>query len=343
MIAKFKKIKRPLIITEISGNHNGSKKSFLNHIISAANNGADMIKIQTYEPQDITLKKFDQNFKIKNGTWKGEYLWDLYTKAHTPYKWHKDAFKLANKLKIPIFSSPFSKRAVDFLEKLNVKLYKIASFEITDLELIEYIAKKNKPIIISTGMANLTEIKRAIKCIKKYNNNITILYCVSGYPSKEKDVNLNTLKKFKKLFRKFKIGLSDHTDDIYSSFAATALGVSIIEKHFIVSKKIKSADNKFSINPDQLKELKKGVNKIYSSLGKEKIGIKKIEKTSIKLRRSIFAIKSIKKGEKFSSKNIANFRPKIGVGSEHYKKLIGKISKKNILKFSPIYKNSFYN
>ena len=158
MIAKFKKIKRPLIITEISGNHNGSKKSFLNHIVSAAKNGADMIKIQTYEPQDITLKKFDRNFKIK---------------------WHKDAFKLANRLKIPIFSSPFSKRAVDFLEKLNVKLYKIASFEITDLDLIEYIAKKKKPIIISTGMANLAEIKKTIKCIKKYNNKITILYYIN--------------------------------------------------------------------------------------------------------------------------------------------------------------------
>mgnify|MGYP001269849602 CR=1 FL=1 len=216
MIAKFKKIKRPLIITEISGNHNGSKKSFLEHIKVAAKNGADMIKIQTYEPRDITLKKFDKNFKIQSGTWKGQYLWELYKKAHTPFSWHKDAFKLARKLKIPIFSSPFSKRAVDLLERLNVKLYKIASFEITDLELVEYIAKKKKPVIISTGMASLAEIKRAINCIKKYNNKITILYCVSGYPSKEEDINLNTLKKFKKLFKKNKIGLSDHTNDIYT-------------------------------------------------------------------------------------------------------------------------------
>lgn len=343
MIAKFKKIKRPLIITEISGNHNGSKKSFLNHIKSAAKNGADMIKIQTYEPQDITLKKFDKNFKIINGTWKGQYLWDLYTKAHTPFKWHEDAFKLANKLKIPIFSSPFSKRSVDLLEKLKVKLYKIASFEITDLDLIEYIAKKKKPIIISTGMANLIEIKRAIKCIKKYNSNITILYCVSGYPSDEKDINLNTLKKFRKLFKNFKIGLSDHTSDIYSSFAATTFGISVIEKHFITSKKIKSADNKFSINPDQLKEMRKGIDKIYISLGKEKIGLKKVEKTSIKLRRSIFAIKDIKKGERFSRKNIANFRPKVGLGSEHFKKILGKISKKKINRLSPIYRSFFYN
>tara|TARA_E500000178_G_scaffold133871_1_gene133847 strand:- start:2891 stop:3919 length:1029 start_codon:yes stop_codon:yes gene_type:complete len=341
VIAKFKKIGRPLIITEISGNHNGSKKSFLKHIKIAAKSGADMIKIQSYEPQDITLKKFDKNFRIKNGTWKGAYLWDLYKRAHTPFKWHKDAFKLARQLNIPIFSSPFSKRAVDLLEKFKVKLYKIASFEITDLELIEYIAKKKKPIIISTGMASLSEIKRAVSCIKKYNNKITILYCVSGYPSNEKDVNLNTIKKFKKIFNKYNIGLSDHTNNIYSSFAATTLGVSLIEKHFIISKKIKSADNKFSIDPNQLKEMRKGIEKIYLSLGKEKIGLKKVERISIKLRRSIFAIKDIKKGEKFSKENIGNFRPKIGVGAEQFKKIVGKICKKNIVKYSPIYKNSF--
>lgn len=341
MIAKFKKIKRPLIITEISGNHNGNKKSFLNHIKIAAKNGADMIKIQTYEPEDITLKRFDKNFRINKGVWKGQYLWNLYEKAHTPFKWHKDAFKLANKLKIPIFSSPFSKRAVDLLEKLNVKLYKISSFEITDLELIQYIAKKKKPIIISTGMASLSEIKNAIKCIRRYNKKLTILYCVSGYPSTEKDVNLNTLKKFKKLFSSYNIGLSDHTDNIYTAFAATALGVSLIEKHFIISKKIKSADNEFSIDPMQLKEMKKGIIKIHSSLGKAKIGPKKIEKTSIKLRRSIFATKNIKKGEKFTRDNIANYRPKVGVGSEKFLKVIGKKSNRNISKFSPIYNNFF--
>ncbi len=341
MITKFKKLKRPIIITEISGNHNGSKKSFLSHIKIAAKNGADIIKIQTYEPEDITLKKFDKSFKIKKGTWKGQYLWDLYKKAHTPFKWHGEAFKLAKKLKIPIFSSPFSKRAVDLLEKLRVPIYKIASFEITDLELIKYIAKKKKPIIISTGMANLFEIKRAINCIKKYNNKITILYCVSGYPSKEQDINLKSLNRLKKTFKNYKIGLSDHTDDIYSSFAATTLGVSVIEKHFIISKKIKSADNKFSIDPHQLQHLKKGIKKICLSLGKENLGLKKVEKNSLKLRRSIFSIKDIKKGEKFNKHNIRSYRPKIGVGSEYFETLIGKKSKKNISKFTPIFKNVF--
>jgi len=336
VITKINNIKRPIIVTEISGNHNGSKKSFMNHIKLAAKYGADMIKIQTYEPKDITLKRFDDKFKIKSGTWKNQTLWNLYKKAHTPFKWHNDAFKLAKKLKIPIFSSPFSKRAVDLLESLNVRFYKIASFEITDLELIEYVAKKRKLVIISTGMANIKEIKRAIRCIKKYHSKIVLLYCVSGYPSKEEDINLNTLNKFKKIFKGIDIGLSDHTNDIYTSLAATVYGVKIIEKHFIVSKKIKTADQKFSIDKDQLINLKKGIEKIYLSLGGEKIGIKKVEKNSIRLRRSIFAIKDIKKGEKFTKSNIGNFRPLIGIGSENYSKLIGKRSKKSFKKNASI-------
>ena len=336
MFNKINKIKRPLIIAEISGNHNGNKKSFLNHIKEAAKNGADLIKIQTYEPEDITIKSVAEKFKLKNKIWKNQSLWELYKKAHTPFSWHHDAFKIANKLNIPIFSSPFSKRAVDFLERLNVKLYKIASFEITDLELIDYVARKKKLIIISTGMANLKEIQKAIDCIKRYHNKIVILYCVSGYPSPEEEINLNTIKKIQKKFKGIDIGLSDHTNDIYSSFAAVNFGVRFIEKHFIISKKNKTLDQEFSIDKKQLRMLRKGIEKIFKSLGSEKIGTKKIEKNSLKLRRSVYAIKDIKIGDKFSRSNIANFRPKIGLGSEHFPRLIGKKSKKNFKKNSPI-------
>ncbi len=333
----FNKIKRPLIVAEISGNHNKNKKLFLKHIQLAAKNGADLIKIQTYEPKDITLKKFSSKFKIKKGIWKNKFLWDLYKNAQTPFKWHKDAFNLAKKLGITLFSSPFSKRAVDLLESLNVKIYKVASFELTDLELIDYIAKKNKPIIISTGMANIKEIKNALNCIKKYHNKITILYCVSGYPSKESDINLNTIKKFKKVFRGYSIGLSDHTDNILTSLASTVLGVSVIEKHFVISKKIKSHDQKFSIDCSQLKDLRHGVEKIYLSLGGEKIGLKKIEKESLKLRRSIFTKKFIKKGEAFNRDNICNLRPSIGIRSENFKKVLGRKANKNIIENSPLF------
>ena len=177
-------------------------------------------------------------------------------KAHTPFSWHYDAFKLAKKLNITLFSSPFSKRAVDLLEEFKVPLYKVASFEITDLELIDYIARKRKPIIISTGMASLKEIKNAIKVIEKYHKKIIILYCVSGYPTKISEANISTIKIFKKLFKNCLIGISDHTNDIYSALAATSLGATVIEKHFILNKKMKSVDRSFSIDCTDLNNLK---------------------------------------------------------------------------------------
>lgn len=332
--------KSPLIVAEISGNHCGKKSLFLKHIKMAAKAGADLIKIQSYEPKDITLNKKNKNFFIKTGTWKGMRLWNIYKKAHTPFNWHKDAFALSKKLGIPLFSSPFSIRAVDLLEKFKVPLYKIASFEITDLKLIDYVASKNKPIIISTGMAKEKEIDQAIKVIKKYHSKIILLYCVSGYPTKEKEVNLINLVKLKKKYKKLIIGLSDHTNNINTSLTATALGAKIIEKHFIISKKLNSLDKKFSINPEQMKLLKERSINIYQSIGKNLNGPKKIEKNSLKLRRSLFALKDIRKGERFSKKNLGSFRPTIGLPANMYFKILGKVSKKNIPKHSPIRKSS---
>ena len=328
---------RPVIVAEISCNHNGNKKLFLKHIKDAAQNGADLIKIQSFEPEDITIKSKNEKFLIKSGLWKNKYLWDLYKKAQTPFSWHKDAFKLAKKLGITLFSSPFSKRAVDLLESLKVKLYKISSFEITDHELIHYVAKKRKPIIISTGMATLKEIDEAINIIKKYHNKIIILYCVSGYPTKNKEANISSLEKLKKIYKNNLIGLSDHTDNIYSSLASTALGSCLIEKHFIVSKKNKTLDSEFSISPKELRSLKIESEKIFDTLGKKIIGPKKNEKNSLKLRRSIFSIKEIKKGDLFSRKNIGSFRPLVGLSSNKIQDLFGKKAKKNFKKFQPIF------
>lgn len=331
-------ISRPKIIAEISCNHNGSKKLFLKHIEVAAKNGADLVKIQSFEPQDITIKSRDKRFQIQSGLWKNKYLWDLYKKAQTPFTWHKDAFKLAKKLNITLFSSPFSKRAVDLLEKFKVKLYKIASFEITDHELIEYVAKKKKPIIISTGMASIKEIYEAIKIIKKYHNKVIILYCVSGYPTKNKEANVSSINKLKKKFPNYLIGLSDHTDNIYSSLASTALGACLIEKHFILSSRMKSLDTEFSISPKDLKNLRNKSQKVFETLGKQFIGPKKNELNSLKLRRSIFTTKEINAGDKFSKHNIGSFRPFIGLSSKKIKSLYGKKSKKNYGKFQPIFK-----
>ena len=262
--------KSPLIVAEISGNHGGNKKKFLNLVNSACKNGADLIKIQTYEPEDITLNIKNKNFKIKNGIWKNKYLWDLYSKAHTPFNWHKEAFDIAKKYKKILFSSPFSIRAVDFLEKFNTPLYKIASFEITDLKLINYIASKKKPIIISTGMASLREIKSAIKEINKYHKKIIILHCVSDYPTDLKNINLNKILLLKKKFKDYLIGLSDHTNDIHSSIASNFYKPVIIEKHFKLDDGKKTTDSKFSITPVKLKMLKEIITNLNNSKNTKK-------------------------------------------------------------------------
>jgi pseudaminic acid synthase len=330
---------KPVLIAEISGNHNGSKKLFLNLIKSACLNGADLIKIQTYEPEDITLKGTSKKFYIKKGIWKNRHLWDLYTKACTPFAWHKDAFKIAKKYNKIIFSSPFSIRAVDLLEGLNCKLYKIASFEITDIKLINYIASKRKPIILSTGMASSEEIKKAIKEINKYHKKIIILHCVSSYPTALKDTNLIRIKKLKKLYKNYLIGLSDHTNNIVSSVASIPLGIVAIEKHFKIDEKIETEDSTFSITPEKLKVLRESIIDLNKSF---KIKNENAEKINKALRRSIYAKKKILKGYKLSSENIETLRPLIGICASNYYKILNKRVKKNIKKGDPIFRNMIF-
>ena len=325
---------RPLIIAEVSANHCGKKSLFLKSIISAAKNGADLIKIQTYEADDITINK---SFNIKN--WNKKKIWNLYSKAQTPYSWHKDAFTLAKKLKIELFSSPFSERAVDFLQTFNVKLFKIASFEINDLKLVKKIAQTKKPIIVSTGMASLNEIKECINLIKKYHNKVALLHCVSGYPTPESEANLKRILTLKNNFKNMNIGLSDHTNNINTSIASIPYNAVFIEKHFILSKKLNSLDKKFSINPIELKELSRVSKIVFSSLGKGNFEIQKNERKSLKFRRSIFSIKKIKKGEKFTTENISTYRPEVGLSAKFFFNVLGKRAKKNIAIHSPIYSN----
>ena len=327
---------RPLIIAEVSANHCGKKSLFLKSIKSAAKNGADLIKIQTYEAKDITLNK---SFNIKN--WDKKKIWNLYTKAQTPYAWHKDAFSLARKLEIELFSSPFSENAVDFLQTFNVKLFKIASFEITDLKLVKKIARTKKPIIVSTGMASLHEIRECIKMINKYHNKIVLLHCVSGYPTPESEANLKRIITLKNKFKNINIGLSDHTNNITTSIASIPYDTVFIEKHFILSKKLKSLDKNFSIDPIELRNLSKLSKIVYSSIGNGNFKIQKNEKKSLKFRRSIFSIKKIKKGEKFSYKNISTFRPEVGVSAKFFFNVLEKKAKKDIPLNSPIYFENF--
>lgn len=326
------KKKRPLIIAEISGNHAGNKKRFLDLIKSAFVNGADLVKIQTYEPVDITLKKKDKKFKILTGEWKSMYLWDLYQKACTPFKWHKEAFKIAKKFNKKIFSSPFSIRAVNHLEELKCPIYKIASFEITDFKLINYIASKKKKIILSTGMSTISEIKNAIKIINKFHNNIAILHCVSNYPTEIQDTNLKKILYLKKIFSKYEVGLSDHTNGISTSIIASYLGISYIEKHFNLDD-MKTADSSFSIKPNQLKELSETVRYLFDKSKKTNI----LQRKNLFLRRSIFSKKNIKINEKISINNIDTLRPSIGICASKYFKILNKKATRNIKKNEPIF------
>ena len=259
----------PFLVAEISANHNGKLSNAIRLIKEAKLYGADAVKIQTYTPDTMTLRSNKKYFKIKHGIWKGYKLWDLYNKAQTPYKWHKKLFDYAKKINIKIFSTPFDEDAVDFLEKLNCPIYKVASFELTDLSLIK-IAKTKKPIIISTGLGNLDEIEQAYNVAKRNgSSDITLLYCVSNYPSKIKDFNLNNIKILKNKF-KCRIGLSDHSNDNIVAKTAVALGAEVIEKHIALGRQKKGLDIEFSLKGNQIKKFRDDIDNVQNLVGKDK-------------------------------------------------------------------------
>ena len=329
--------KRTLIIAEVSANHCGSKKNFINHILKANEYGADLVKIQTYEPEDMIVNK---KFKIKKGLWKGKNLWDLYKKAQTPFDWHHDAFKLAKKHGIELFSTPFSLRALKFLSNFKPNIYKIASFELTDHRLINEIAKKKKPIIMSTGLSSISEVNAALKIIRRYHNKIILLYCVSGYPTPLEDINFKNIEKIRTNTKVELIGFSDHTKGIDASVASLSHKVKLIEKHFTIKRNTSSPDSSFSITPNELKNLKEmtiKMDKIYNSKKKNPIS----ENSSKIFRRSIYSIKDIKKKEVFNNENIACYRPNVGISSDKYFKILGKKAKKSIKKNTPLTNKMF--
>lgn len=332
---KINKNSKPLIVAEVSANHCGSKKKFLKHIIAAKKNGADLVKIQTYEADDMLVNK---GFMIKKGLWKNRNLWKLYQQAKTPYEWHHDAFKVAKKKNIELFSTPFSVKSLNFLKKFKPNIFKIASFELTDLNLISEVAKLNKPIILSTGLANISEINNAVKIIKKQHNKIILMYCVSSYPAKLEEIDFNKIEYIRKMTGIKNIGFSDHTKGISAATASISNGVRIVEKHFKLNGRNNSPDESFSINENELKKLRTefdNLHKIYSKTQSLE------KKNSLFFRRSIYAIKKINKGDIFSKKNIGCFRPFVGLCASNYFKLIGKKSKKNISLYSVLKKNCF--
>jgi pseudaminic acid synthase len=338
---------KPFFVAEISSNHNGNINYAKQLIRAAKVGGADAVKLQTYKPSTMTVNSKEKYFLIKNGLWKNYTLWDLYSKAQTPYKWHKTLFNYAKKIGIKIFSTPFDEKAVDFLEKLNCPFYKVASFEMNDLSLIKKIISTKKPIIISTGMSSLKEIEYIYKKTIEYGaKKIYLLYCVSNYPSQISDFNFNNILIMKKKF-KCEIGFSDHSKDFKIPSLAAALGAVLIEKH-ICLKKVKALDYDFSINEEQIEEYRIAINnkklvpkksKLFKKLmGKKKFFRNKSENDSKKFRRSIFVIKNIKKGDFFSNKNIKRIRPGYGISTVYFDKIIGKKSNMTIKANEPLRK-----
>ena len=330
-------------IAEISANHCGNFNLAKKLIKCAYVNGADAVKLQTYTADTMTAKSNKKYFKINQGLWKGYNLWDLYNKAHTPLKWHKELFKYGKSLGIKVFSTPFDSTAVDFLEKLNCPIYKIASFEMTDLELVKKISQTKKPIIISTGMANLDEIETTVKTAKRNGaNEITLLYCVSNYPSKISDFNLNNINILKKKF-KCKVGISDHSTDNRVAIASIAVGAEVIEKHIALDNQKKGFDIDFSLKGKEIKKLRDDIDVTFNLLGKKSFFRNKSENKSKIFRRSIFTTKNIKKGEKFSKNNIRVIRPGYGLEPKYFKKILNKKSPINILKDEPLKINILKN
>ena len=330
-------------IAEISANHCGNFILAKKLIKCAYVNGADAVKLQTYTADTMTINSNKKYFKIKKGLWKGYNLWDLYNKAHTPLNWHKELFKYGKSLGIKVFSTPFDDTAVDFLEKLNCPIYKIASFEMTDLNLVKKVSKTKKPMIISTGMANLKEIETTVNTARKYGaKDITLLYCVSNYPSSIKDFNLKNIKILKDKF-KCRVGISDHSTDNRVAITAIASGAEVIEKHIALDNQTKGFDIDFSLKGKEIKKLRDDIDVAFQLLGKNSFFRNKSENQSKVFRRSIFTTKNIKKGEKFSKDNIKIIRPGHGLEPKYYNKIINKKSPINILKDEPLKSNILKN
>jgi len=325
------------IIAELSANHGQDFEIAVKTIHAAKESGADAIKLQTYTPDTITIDCDNEYFQIKQGTiWDGITLYKLYQQAYTPWEWQPKLKQIAEEIGLICFSSPFDKSSVDFLEKMNVPAYKIASFEIVDIPLIKYVASKQKPVIISTGIATENEIGDAIDaCREMGNNEIALLKCTSAYPAPVEDVNLRTIPLLAEKFNTV-VGLSDHTTGTTIPMAAVAVGARIIEKHFILDQTLNSPDAKFSLSPDKFKEMVYAVRVTEKALGKPTFELSNKALKSKEHSRSIFAVKDIEAGDIFSEENIKSIRPGFGLAPKYINDLIGNKSKRNIKRGTPL-------
>ncbi|MFH1644458.1 MAG: pseudaminic acid synthase [bacterium] len=329
---------KPFIIAEMSGNHNQSLSRALQIVEQAAKAGVDALKLQTYTADTMTIDSENEEFfiKDKNSLWKGESLHKLYQKAYTPWEWHEEIFNRCEELGILGFSTPFDETAVDFLENLNVPFYKIASFENNHIPLLKKVAKTGKPIIMSLGMANLSEIYEAVQTIKNCGNDkIVLLKCTSAYPASPTEANILTIPHMRDLFN-LQVGLSDHTLGIGVAVASVALGSTVIEKHFTLSRKDGGVDSAFSLEPDELKSLVIETERAWQSLGQVNYEKTAQEKSSLMFRRSIYIVKDLKKGEALTKENLRVIRPGFGMHPRNYENILGKKISCDVKKGTPL-------
>ncbi len=326
----------PYIIAELSGNHNGKIEHAFAIMTAAKAAGADAVKLQTYRPDTITIDHDSRDFLIESGLWKGRRLYELYAEASTPWEWHEALFAKGQELGITVFSTPFDASAVELLEHLGAPAYKIASFENVDLPLIERVAATGKPLIISTGMATLTEIGDAVAAARRAGcRELALLHCVSAYPAPAADANLLTIPHLRDAFDTV-VGLSDHTLGIGVAVAAAALGASIIEKHVTLRRADGGPDSAFSLEPAELDALCASCRDASAALGRICYGPKSSDAGSLRHRRSLYAVADIAAGEPFSPANIRSIRPAFGLPPKHYAELLGRVALTPIPRGTPL-------
>lgn len=329
---------RPFIIAEMSGNHNQSLERALAIVEAAAKAGAHALKIQTYTADTMTLNLENPEFKIEDSDslWKGNTLYQLYQQAYTPWEWHKPIFDRARELGMIPFSTPFDETAVDFLEELDVPMYKIASFENNDIPLIKKVASTGKPMIISTGMATVAELDEAVRAAREAGcKDLVLLKCTSTYPASPENTNILTIPHMRELFN-CQVGLSDHTMGVGVAVASVALGATVIEKHFTLSRADGGVDSAFSMEPDEMKALVVETERAWQALGRVYYGPTELEKNSLKFRRSLYVTKDIKSGDILTKENLRAIRPGYGLPPKYLDIFLGKTVKKDVKAGTPV-------
>ena len=324
------------LIAELSANHAGSLSRAREIIHAAKEAGADCVKIQTYTPDTITLDCGNEYFHIQKGIWAGESLYQLYGRAYTPWEWQPKLKEEADKIGIDFFSTPFDPTAVDFLEEMGVELYKIASFELVDIPLIEYVASKGKPVLLSTGMASLAEIDEAVQAVRRQGNRqLVLLRCASAYPAISDEMNLRTMENMRDTFQ-VPVGLSDHSMGSVAAVAAIALGARVIEKHICLDREIENPDAPFSMTPQEFGQMVQDVRQAERALGQVSYGCTRQEEANVIFRKSVFAVQDIPKGGLLTEENVRVIRPGYGLSPRYFREVLGQAALQEIKKGTPI-------